>query len=226
MPRSRMCARVLTARRRRRSFLRRNHFFFALFEGDLLVGVAHALALVGLRRTDVADLRGHLPDLLAVDALDQDLGLARGLDRDALRDREVHRMGEAERQVERLALHLRAEADADELELLLVALGDAPHHVGEVRARGARERARLARVGELHLEVLLRLHHADARAEREAQRPLGALQRDGAAGDRGGHALRQVDRRFGNSRHGGLSVRPRCRALRRPARWSGPACRS
>src|SRR6185437_3355332 len=179
----------------------------ALFEGDLLVGVAHALALVGLRRTDVADLRGHLPDLLAIDALDDDLGLARGLDGDAFRDREVHRVREAEREVEGLALHLRAKADAHELELLLVTLGDAPHHVGEVRAGGAGERTRLAGIGVLHLQALLRLDDADTLSEDEAQRALRALQRHGTARDRRGHALRQLDRRFGNSRHGRSPLR-------------------
>src|SRR6185437_10654465 len=182
----------------------RQSLLLPLFEGDLLVGVAHALALVGLGRTDVADLRGHLSDLLAVDALDDDLGLARGLDGDSFRDREVHRVGEAEREVEGLALHLRAKADAHELEFLLVALGDTPHHVGEVCARGAGERARLTWIGVCDLEALLRLHHADTAPEGEAQRALRALQRHGAAGDRGGHALRQLDRRFGNSRHGSL----------------------
>src|SRR4051794_32052706 len=46
-----------------------------LFEDHLLVRVAHALALVGLRRLVRAHFRGDLADALAVDALDQDLGL-------------------------------------------------------------------------------------------------------------------------------------------------------
>src|SRR6185312_7519808 len=148
---------------------RSQSLLFPLFEGDLLVGVTYALALVGLRRADIADLRGHLADLLPIDALDDDLGLARGFDGDPLRNRENHRVREAEREIERLALHLRAKADTHELELLLVALGDALHHVGQVRARGAGECTRLAGVGVLDLQALLRLHDGDTRPEREAE---------------------------------------------------------
>src|ERR1700739_1815710 len=85
-PRSRMCARVLTARRSRRSFLvvlighRLQSLLLPFLQGDLLARVAHPLALVGLGRPYAADLRRHLADLLPVDALDDDLGLARGLD--------------------------------------------------------------------------------------------------------------------------------------------------
>src|SRR5678815_604692 len=94
----------------------------ALLEFDLLARVSHALALVGLRRTDGADLGAHLAELLAVDALDDDFRLARAFHRDAFRDREVHRVREAEREVQHLALHRGAVADAHELELALVAL--------------------------------------------------------------------------------------------------------
>src|SRR5207244_10864393 len=59
----------------------------SLFQGDLLVRVAHALALVGLGRANAADLGGHLADLLPIDALYHDLGLARSLDVDPFRDR-------------------------------------------------------------------------------------------------------------------------------------------
>src|SRR5690242_9537487 len=62
---------------------------FSFLQGDLLAHVAHALALVGLRGADIADLCGYLADLLHVDAADRDLGLAGGLDGDAFRNREV-----------------------------------------------------------------------------------------------------------------------------------------
>src|SRR6186997_2870028 len=93
-PSSRMRLRVFTARRRRRSFLLRfmvsaSLLLLAFLERDLLVRVAHALTLVGLRRTDTANLSTHLPDLLPVDSLHDDLGRARCLDRDAFRDRKV-----------------------------------------------------------------------------------------------------------------------------------------
>src|SRR3954471_13476367 len=58
-------------------------------EHDALVGVAHALALVRLRRTVGTDLRRDLPHQLLVHALEHDLRLRRRLDLHALRHR-VH----------------------------------------------------------------------------------------------------------------------------------------
>ena len=52
----------------------------------------------------------------------------------------LDRVRETERQVQLLALHGGAITDADELELLLEALGDARDHVREVRARGTGHR--------------------------------------------------------------------------------------
>src|SRR6187397_206019 len=114
-----MLARARVARRRRRSFFVSfmTLLLLAFLHHDLLARIAHALALVGLRRAVAADHRGNLADLLAVHALHHDLGLARRLDGDAFGHREVHRVREAEREVEALALHRRAVADADELEL-------------------------------------------------------------------------------------------------------------
>src|SRR6185295_14783397 len=89
----------------------------ALLQGDLLAGISHALALVRLRRTNGADLRAHLTDLLTVDALDDDFGLARCFHRDAIRNRKIHGVREAEREAQHLALHRGAVADAHELEL-------------------------------------------------------------------------------------------------------------
>ena len=55
----------------------------AFLAEDLLVGVFHALALVGLGLAELADLGGDLADLLLVDAGDDDLGRLRRCDRDA-----------------------------------------------------------------------------------------------------------------------------------------------
>src|SRR5579885_764036 len=83
-------------------------FLLAFLAEDVLAGVLHALALVGLRRTETAQLGGNLADLLLVDAGDDDLGRLRRRDRDPLRDRIVDVVREAELQVELLALHRRA----------------------------------------------------------------------------------------------------------------------
>src|SRR5262245_53375204 len=67
---------------------------------DVFVHVFHALALIGLGRTESADLGGDVADLLLVDATDDDLGGLRRRDRDALRDRKIHVMREAELQLQ------------------------------------------------------------------------------------------------------------------------------
>ena len=54
----------------------------------------------------------------------------------------IDRMRVAEGELDVLALHLRAVADADDLELALEAVLDAGHHVGDQRAGQAVERAR------------------------------------------------------------------------------------
>src|SRR6185295_9659942 len=190
-----MWARVFTARRKRRSFFvicMDGLLLLAFLQLDLLAGVTHALALVGLGWAHIADFRRHLADLLPVDALDEDFRLARRFDRDALGHRIADRMRKAEREVQRLALHGGAEADALELELLLVALGHAEDHVGEMRARGARLHARLF-TRELHRELLLFLLDRHALVQRQRQGALGALHRHRFAGDGGRYALRQVD---------------------------------
>src|SRR5262245_101242 len=64
--------------------------FLSFLAEDVLVGVFHALALVGLGRTESTDLGGDVPDLLLVDASDHDLGRFRRHNRDAFRNREIH----------------------------------------------------------------------------------------------------------------------------------------
>src|SRR5512138_1270388 len=104
---SRIFARVFTARRSRWAFLFIGSLLLRFLQLDLFAGVAHALALVRLGRTIAADLRGDLTDSLPVRAFDDDFGLARRFDRDALGSGIDDRMREAERQVQVLALCLR-----------------------------------------------------------------------------------------------------------------------
>ena len=58
-------------------------------DDDTLIGVANALALVGLRRTIAANFCGNLADLLLVGAFHDNLGLAGRFDRDAFRHLET-----------------------------------------------------------------------------------------------------------------------------------------
>src|SRR6266849_8877192 len=129
--------RVFAARRRLEIFLSsmaRSLLLLRFFQCDDLAGVAHALALVGLRRLVRADLGSDLADPLAIDALDDDLGLRRRLRLHALGQQVHDRVREAEREIQLVALRLRTVADADEREALLEALAYALHHVGDGRA--------------------------------------------------------------------------------------------
>src|ERR1700712_5772986 len=95
----------------RRRFLRRSFVIFSLdmtapllllafLAEDKFIGILHALALVGLRRTIAADLGGHLADALDVVAVDDDLGRLRHRNRDAFRDRIDDIVAVAERELQ------------------------------------------------------------------------------------------------------------------------------
>src|SRR6266851_685832 len=175
---------------------------FRLFQRNLFVGVLHALALVRLRRPEVANLRRGLTDPLAIDPLDDDLGLAGGFNGHAVRNRIVDQVRITQGQGQALRLDGGAITHADQLELLLVALGHARDHVRQVRTRGAGDgvQAFRTRVG-FHFQMLVLLHDFDAALERQRQRALGALHRDGIRTDRGADTLREIYRHFCDSRH-------------------------
>src|SRR3974377_1736953 len=109
----------------------------AFLTEDVLVDVFHALALIGLGRAETADLGGDLTHLLLIDTGHDDFGRLRRRDGDALWDRVIDVVREAELQVERLALHGRSETDAVDLQLLLEALGHAGDQIVHQGARGA-----------------------------------------------------------------------------------------
>src|SRR5574344_471058 len=73
--------------------------FLGLFDHDLLIRIADALTLVGLRGTNGTDLSSQLTYGLAVSTLDHDLSRSGGSDGDALRGFKVHRVREANAQV-------------------------------------------------------------------------------------------------------------------------------
>src|SRR5918999_5896162 len=92
---------------------------------DLLVAVADALALVGLRRPDGPDLRRHLADpLLVYPAHDYRCGVGH-LELHALARRERNRVREPDLQFHVLPLQLGPVADARDLQGLREALRDA-----------------------------------------------------------------------------------------------------
>src|ERR1700737_639553 len=110
-------------------------FFLAFLAEDVLACVPDALALIGLGRPEPADLGRDLSDLLPVDPGHHDLGRPRCHDRDALGDRVLDLVAEPERQLQILALHRRAVADAGDLQSLLEALGHAGDEIVHQRAR-------------------------------------------------------------------------------------------
>src|SRR4030095_1735322 len=138
---SAILARVCRARRNRDCLLSimpspvRSHtpalLLLGFLDDDYLIRVAHAFAFVRLRRTVATDLGGHLPDLLLVDTLDQDLGLCRRLDFDALWHVMHHGVRESQRQVESVSLRLSAITHTDQGQLALEPLGDPLDHIGE-----------------------------------------------------------------------------------------------
>src|SRR6185437_2556942 len=148
-----------------------------------------------LRRTPAADFGRHLADLLLVDAGDDDLGRLRRRDRDALRDRIVDVVREAELQIELLALHRRAIADAGDLQLLLETLGHSGHQIGDLRARGAPQRARaLALAARLDRDDALVELDRDVVGQHRLQGAFRPLHLDGLAFHVGGDAGGDRDR--------------------------------
>src|SRR5581483_7732113 len=172
------------------------------FTDYLLVGVAHAFALVGFGRTERANLRGYLADQLLVGALHHEIRLIRRFDRDAVGNRVDDRVRIAEREIQLLALHGGAETDADDGELLLEPLGDAGNHIVRQRARRSRNRARHGRVARARKAQLpVRLRHVDERMDLIAELSLRSLDAEVAARELHLHAFRHDDRIFCNSRH-------------------------
>src|SRR5262249_47002994 len=176
--------------------------------------IANALLLVGVRFAEPPDVRRHLPDELTIDAGHRDVRLLVDRDVDPLRDVEHDRVRVAEREHHLLALQLGAIADADDVELALEACGHAEDGVGDEAARQTVELAKLRIFGRgLRHDVTVGHLEADAVRVSLPKLALRALNLDGAVNDLDGHAFRDRDWFFSNSRHF-LSTRY-CRALRR-----------
>src|SRR5947208_12798964 len=140
LPRTRLC-------RRMRPSLTVKLGTLAHLPAHVLALVANALALVRLRRANLANLGGRLADLLFVGALDDDLGRRRDLEADARPGLDRDGVGVSDLQLEIGALERRAVADALDLQALLEALRHAFDHVGDERARQPVQRAVVAALG-------------------------------------------------------------------------------
>src|ERR1700744_6758084 len=118
----------------------------AFLAPDLPRRVLESLALVGLGRTERADLGRNLANPLTIRPDDLDLGRLQRLDLDTGRDRNLDIVREAELQLQVLGIRLGAVADAVDLEVDGEAVRDAPHHVVGAGAGGAPLHARAAAV--------------------------------------------------------------------------------
>jgi len=160
----------------------------------VLIGVLDALALVRVGLPQLPELGRRLPDQRLVRTLDRDGHLLVHLGLDALRQRENHRVRVAKRQLQALALHLRAVPDADDLELALEAVLDAVDHVGDERAHQAVQRPHRPVLGAAADRQHVLLHRdGQAAGHRLAELALGPLRLDGLALDGDLDPLRDRD---------------------------------
>src|SRR5271157_2036629 len=168
-----------------------------------LGGVADALALVGFGWTDRAHIRRELPHQLAVDALDLDPHVAIDRDLETFRNLEEHGVREAKGEAEPAAVHLRAIADALDVEHLGEALGHAPHHVRDEGARKAVQGAcRLAIVAACEAHESPCHFDGDPVGNALSQGPFGTLHSDLPRGVLHGDTGRDRDRPAPDPGHG------------------------
>src|SRR5258708_5085758 len=175
----------------------------AFLAPDRLGRVLDALALVGLGRTQAADLGRKLADLLAVGAGDLNLGRLDRLDLDAGRNGNLDVVAEAELQLQVLGIRLGAKADAVDLEVDGEAVRYAAHHVVREVARraplGAGAAAFRARRENEPVAVL-----GDGHVVMDHKRELAplALDLEGLALEVDSDAARNRNRIFADARHG------------------------
>ena len=143
---------------------------FASLTADLLVFVADALALVGLRLPERPHLGCKLPDELLVDPLDRDMRLVGTGDREACRNLDLQLVGEPNAKLQHVLLDRGEVADAHDLELLLKALRYAFHHIGGERSRQAVHRA-----GDPGVAVAKHLDNASGGIDLDRDRRMDAV---------------------------------------------------
>src|SRR4029077_1265624 len=169
---------------------------------DVFARVLDAFALVRLGLAEATDYRGDVPDLLAIDAGNDNLGRLGHGDRDALRNRIHDVVAIAELDLQVLALQRGAVTDAVNLQPALEALGHARHHVGEQRTVGTPHGAGAFGV-DPWIDLDLRVLHLgrDVAMEHDRHRALGPFHVDDLAVHAGGDARGDRNRLFSYTRH-------------------------
>src|SRR5690606_31074916 len=148
-------------------------------------------ALVGLGTAILADLGGNLADDLLVDAVDHDLGRLRHADRHAFRRLIDDVVAEAKRQLQVLALHGGAIADAGNLQPALETVLDAGQDVLDLGPRHAPLGARvLGIVARRDRDLAIIELDQNLVVDDELQLALRAFGGDGLAADSGRYAGR------------------------------------
>src|ERR1035437_114600 len=130
-PRLATCVIVLIPSSRSGSLLAADLAGLAGLTTDNLADVVDTLALVRLRLPLRPDLGGNLADQFLVDPDDRQLEWGLDLEADPGRRFHLNEMAVAEAQLELLAHFDGSVADADDLEVLLVPVRHADHHVGD-----------------------------------------------------------------------------------------------
>ena len=188
---------------------------------DPLTFVLDALALVGLGRTDAADLGRLVAHHLLVGTGDEDRGVVLDREGDSFGRDHLHRVAVAGADHELAPLDLGAVAHPDDLELAGEALAHPFHHVGD---EGAAEAVALAgaamAAGGAHHDAAVLLADADALGEDAAEFSLGPLHGDGQAIEADRDLVGNGNRGFTDTGHGstpGISRRSRALHHRRPA---------
>src|SRR6266446_8108806 len=165
-----------------------------------LAGDANAFLLVGVGRTQRANIRGHLANLALVRAADHEMGLFVDRDLNAFGNLEFDGVGLAEREGYRFAFELRAVADPHDVEFFLETLRDAVNGVGDERASQAMQRA-LFFSGALGAEDAVFLLKGDAERNSDSEFAFGPLHFDFAILQRDFHALRHGNWFIADTRH-------------------------
>ena len=203
------------------------HSRLSFFLDEPLAQVADALLLVGVRDAEALDVVGDLAHLLPVDAPDGEQGGLLGDDLDPRGDVVEDRPGIAQADLELALVDLGLVADADDLELLHVALGDADDGVvGQGPAEAVVGPRGLGVVGPAQDEAPALQGGRDARLERRRELAFLALEVDPVRMHRDGHARRYRDGFLPDSRHDTLSPRLPDAAedfAARPELLAGPA---
>src|SRR6185369_2980012 len=169
---------------------------------DDLALVPHALALVRVGLAQATDLGGDLADQLLVDAVHDEAGRGLHLEPDALRGLHRHRVAVTERELQVGTLGLHAVTDADDLQRLRVARGDADDHVRDQCPGQSVQRARVALVvGALDDDLALFLGDRDRLGDSVREGALGALDGHLLAVEGDLDAARDRDRQTADARH-------------------------